>query len=181
MNDDVWNALQPALQLLTRLLNSEHPHFRDLMDGNTRQPIPAYQDFRAHNEEDADDGPGELAQTDFLTKFVPKHKIDLSQSYESIRWLASIGFDWEGHVKRIMDDTFTMDIISSRWDPSNTVMMDYQAYGMNYRIGRSATAQNIVCVSAELIWPLLQPGISESEKLSASFIIASVLLHEIAV
>lgn len=178
-NDDVWGALQPALQLVTRILNSRHPHYRDIMDANTRQLIPDEQDPR-HGEEW-----GEELTVTHLTRMVKRDNIDMKKTHPEIRKLHEMGYDWETNVRRLVDATLHFEIGGCHFCAITGEYSDEMTYGYNYKYEDQEAmfprSYNIISIAAEMIWPLLIPETSKSEKLVASFLIAAVILHELTV
>ncbi|KAK7748218.1 hypothetical protein SLS62_008769 [Diatrype stigma] len=175
-NDDVWEALQPALQLVTRILNSEHPHYRDLMDVNTRQLLDEEHDPRY------EPGYTRNITTVNLTKMVKRANIDEDNTHDEIIALRKMGYDWEENVKRLMNRTLMFEIGACHFCALSGEYSDDLIYGYNYRYEEKSPRRscNILSLAAEMIWPLLIPETSQSEKLTASFLIAVVILHELS-
>ncbi|KAI1463836.1 uncharacterized protein F4812DRAFT_233757 [Daldinia caldariorum] len=179
-NDDLWNAMQPALQLLTRLLNSEHPGLHDLIDLRTRYKISP--DITADREN---------PRTPTLVGYRPlsEMKLDLENSWPEMIELSNMGYDFLHHTWRVLSECLTFEISSAWFDPievddNNAVdgvrETNVLTYGITQPSGRGSNARIQIWIAAELIWPLLVPQYSQSEKMTASFLIASTLMHEFA-
>ncbi|KAI5861523.1 hypothetical protein GGS23DRAFT_611513 [Durotheca rogersii] len=177
-NDVVWEALQPALQMVSRILYSNPPGLEALMDMRTRRPAPAEDDWRKDPE------------TPFVPIYTLMDKIDMDKTFEGIRFLASMGYDWRANTMRMLEQTLRLDLCSAFLNPEESDDEDDNekmfpaAYSFHFgitkmtRLGRDSY---ITCnLAIELIWPLLVPEYSQSEKLTVSFLIASTLIHELA-
>ncbi|KAI0005266.1 hypothetical protein F4779DRAFT_50597 [Xylariaceae sp. FL0662B] len=171
-NDTLWNALQPALQLITRVLNSWHPALIAVMDLRTRQPVDSARDGRTNPE------------TPFITKFVQQQDMDISKTYQQIRELNDLGYNWCDEVMRVLHRHFRLDLSAAHLGIGEStegvpIESDNFSYGWTFRWGAEEGTTITSYVSVELIWPLLVPQYSQSEKMAASFQIATTLLHEI--
>ncbi|CAJ2512475.1 Uu.00g054900.m01.CDS01 [Anthostomella pinea] len=172
-NDKVWDALQPALQLVTKILESNPAHLNALYNMNTRQDIDPERDPR--------DDP----ETASLMKYVMEDEIDLGLSDPRIQKLNDLGYDWKYHTVRILDRCLRMDIgscylLGHGADEYNEVKGSSMAYGFTNSTVCGADSYITISIAAEVIWPLLVDTYSQSEKLTCSFIIASTILHELA-
>ncbi len=167
--------MEPALLLATRILASGHPHLTAITDLRTRQLIGTSQDPR---DEDDDENP---PRTSFLYKYVPMSRIDLDKCHENIRNLHRMGYNWPANVRRVLDKQLYLDIGSAYWSPMGRSDIENAIYGFTYRESKGPQSSIHISIAAEMIWPLLVPGISASEKLASSFMLATTLLHEMAV
>ncbi|KAI0110631.1 hypothetical protein F4776DRAFT_667507 [Hypoxylon sp. NC0597] len=173
-NDRLWKALQPALRLATKVINSNHPVFQALLDLRTRQPVDKEFDQRAK------------PSTPFLTKIVPIDEMDVSRTYPEIRRLDGWRYSWPDNIMRVLNDTLLLDIGSCWIEPEKNSKGEVQEsdiviYGSTRIEGaREVNSTIIMNIAAEILWPLLIPGYSESEKMTASFAAASTILHEFA-
>ncbi|KAI0542569.1 hypothetical protein GGR58DRAFT_497114 [Xylaria digitata] len=178
-NDALWAALQPALRLASMVLSKNPPLLEAIYNMNTRQPIPPEFDGRSSKP------------TPTLTKFVRVEDIDMSKTYPEIYQLSVIhGYDWKSNVMRHLRDVLEFDIGSAynqsyfytfppkeqlQQDPFNTFTL-----GCSGLIDEGDDRKIRIKLGAEMIWPLLVPQYSASEKMTVSFTIASTLLHEFA-
>ncbi|KAI2605638.1 hypothetical protein GGR54DRAFT_644271 [Hypoxylon sp. NC1633] len=177
-NDSVWQALQPALQLATRVLDSRPPGMRAALDMRTRQPQPQHMDGRPRPR-----------PTPAVTTYGPVSDIDRHKMYPQIRMLDDMGFDWDGNVAAVLASVLRLTIgcayftPAPAWDP-NTNTYDKLGedlsvtYGWTHCHRAGADSQITITIPAELIWPLMTNAFSQSEKLTTSFAIATTLLHE---
>ncbi|RYP28811.1 hypothetical protein DL767_007029 [Monosporascus sp. MG133] len=170
-NDELWEAMQPALQLASRVLRSNHPHFAAIADMRTRQILPDSADFRDEDE----------AETPYLLNYVPFGQIDISKCPEGIRKLHYMRYDWHANVSRILNRVFRLDICSVFWNPVTAEVQEGVTYGWTYRLAGLGDNTTITStVGAEVVWPLLSKEYSQAEKLSVSFLVADIILHEFA-
>ncbi|KAI1653796.1 hypothetical protein F4813DRAFT_393379 [Daldinia decipiens] len=179
-NDILWAALQPALLLVSKMLLSDHPGIRDVMDLRTRYKIP-------DNLVEDRDNPS----TPNLVGYRPLEKtiLDLENSWPEMIQLNEMGYDFVQNVWRVLFYCLRFDISCAWFEPTeandaNAVDGVKEAktliYGVTQASGRGRDTIITIWIAAELIWPLLVPQYSQSEKLTASFIIASTLMHEFA-
>ncbi|KAI2641330.1 hypothetical protein GGS21DRAFT_487683 [Xylaria nigripes] len=182
-NDALWKALEPALRLASMILDNNPPHLEAIYDMTTRQPIPLNEDGR------------KFPDTPTLTKYVRKESIDLDETYPALRQLKQVyNYDWKANVQTILHDTLTLEI-DSGFEVQNPTPDDnkerkfYDPFGVSIygctstRVtekGGIPTPTINITLSAEMIWPLLVPQYSRSEKIICSFVVASTLLHEFA-
>ncbi|OTA63285.1 hypothetical protein K449DRAFT_443855 [Hypoxylon sp. EC38] len=173
-NDRLWKALQPALRLVTQVLNSNHPVFQAMMDMRTRQPLNPSLDQRKGKK-----------QTPHLTRIVPIDEIDMRFTYPGIRNLDNWGYSWPDNVLRVLSGLLMVDI-GSAWvqpfpdDKGGVNDSNDMVYAWTWIRGQGPKAPIVINIAGELIWPLLVSGYSESEKMTTSFALASTILHEYA-
>lgn len=145
----------------------------------TRQRIDPKLDPRTDYD---DEGNYQKRRTEYLWKYVSVDQIELDKTHRSVQVLAEAGFDWVANVDRLLDDSIVLDIGSCFWDPTESIVTDGMTYGWTFQFANTAeNHRSHISIGAELIWPLLSSDISSSEKLNCSFIIASVILHEMGV
>ena len=174
-------ALQPALQLVTRILHTDHPFWVALLDARSRRRIDA--SLLAH-------GMTSAIQTNwisFTAHFDPggplaTHGSAQPASQHSIT-VASFGYDLPRAVAEFLCERLQIGIFSAThsWD-RGTVLNDID-WGMtsplNERDPQSAAV--LIQIGAEMMWPLLAPEFTLKEKASVSTMIAATMLHELAV
>ncbi|KAK5633797.1 hypothetical protein RRF57_009511 [Xylaria bambusicola] len=186
-----WNVLKseqmtrsgtrcsPALRLTSLILAHKPPHIRALFNMCTRQPIAPQFDGR------------KAANTPTLTKYVLEENINMDLTYPAIRALKEVhNYDWEANVLRHLSSALELDIGSG-------YTMSFQSYNAyleslepepydDFSLGSTGmynegTKHTIrIKIAAEVIWPLLVPQYSSSEKMVCSFEIANTLIHEFA-
>ncbi|KAK8080782.1 hypothetical protein PG997_008600 [Apiospora hydei] len=176
-NPTIWAALQPALQLVTRVLQTNPMFWRSLKDLRTRRKIDARLDPRGPDEQ----------RTAFLQKFIPLDEIpqpgdrgyrrDFDRRYWALEELAAAGFDFAYHVDRLLLNHLHIGICGGFVDVDGKP--DSFVFGRTSISFAGPDSSIYVNISAELIWPLLVPLYSSSEKLSTSYIVATTILHEL--
>ncbi|KAI0015737.1 hypothetical protein F4780DRAFT_786044 [Xylariomycetidae sp. FL0641] len=174
-NDQLWEALQPALRLLTTLINCDHPFLGALLNMNTRQKIDPSLDPRPEPKRSP------------LVKFVPERAIGTGETWAPLEELRRLGYDWKAETLRVLRERLTLDInsvfVSPTEDPSAPNGVDIipdGAYGVTSSLLAGPDTKINIQIGAEMIWPLLCPEFSQSEKMATSFAIATTLLHEFA-
>ncbi|KAK7955986.1 uncharacterized protein PG986_005208 [Apiospora aurea] len=178
---DFWGKREeydvPALQLVTRVLQTNPMFWRSLKDLRTRRKIDARLDPRGPDEQ----------RTPFLQKFVPLDEIpqpgdrnyrrDFDRRYWALEELAAAGFDFAYHVDRLLLRHLHIGICGGFVDVDGKP--DSFVFGRTSLSFAGPDSRIYVNISAELIWPLLVPIYSSSEKLSTSYIVATTILHEL--
>ncbi|KAI8623431.1 hypothetical protein F5Y19DRAFT_481708 [Xylariaceae sp. FL1651] len=174
-NDSLWDALQPALRLVSKVIDSYHPHLEAILNMNTRQPIAPHLDQRTD------------PTTPSMTKYVLEEDIDMDETYDEIRELHDVhGYDWKTNVLRLLYNCLILDIGSCYARTGYSAQYISGVHTTDLTYGFTQTTENgpsawiTLRIGAELIWPLLVPQYSKSEKMACSFLIASTLLHEFA-
>ncbi|POS74970.1 hypothetical protein DHEL01_v206632 [Diaporthe helianthi] len=85
-NDELWNALQPTLWLVSKVLKSGHPFWKAILSLYHLRPVPKEKDGRTDEE---------MADPDYRAYISLWYEIDRSQMYPSARQLMDAGFDSE--------------------------------------------------------------------------------------
>ncbi|KAI1125520.1 hypothetical protein F5Y10DRAFT_284198 [Nemania abortiva] len=177
-NDALWNALGPALRLASMVLSKEPPILEAVMDMNTRQPLPVEQDGRVTEDDD----------TPTLAKYVLREDIEMDKTYPALRTLKEVhNYDWKDNILTVLQGCLMLDIdwgfsLGEGGDrqPDDLTADSHRrySYGSTWYDAKRGVIR--LRIAAELIWPLLVPQYSASERMVASFTIATVLLHEFA-
>ncbi|KAK6827645.1 hypothetical protein PG987_010986 [Apiospora arundinis] len=176
-NPMVWAAIQPALQLVTRVLQTDPPLWRSIRDLRTRRKVDPRLDPRS----------AEDSRTPYLQKMIRQDEIkqpgdqgyqeDLDDRWEAIETIASHGFDFTYHVDRLtlnhLEFSFGTGCMDEEGKPTNF------EYGRTTLINAGLDSKIQIAIAAELVWPLLIPIYSSSEKLCASYVLATTILHEL--
>lgn len=172
-NVQLWAALQPALQLVTKVLKSGLPFWRAVKDLRTRTAIPTELDPR----------PEEDRATPRLVRIRPLEEAladGAVQDWPVLYDLVEQGLDYEKAVDYVLRKTLKLDIGSGYLSNNGRRRSDYRHGETSViRLGQDSTIKTEI--SAEILWPLLVPNYSDSEKLTTSFLVAAVLLHELMV
>ncbi|KAI0551226.1 hypothetical protein F4679DRAFT_593662 [Xylaria curta] len=185
-NDALWEALQPALRLVSMVLAKKHPHLEAIINMNTRQPIPVKKGEASKK----------FPPTD--TRYVLEKDIDMRKTYSAIRQLHEVyNYDWRANVIRVLNRSLRLDIDSgytlgmANRNIDEPITKDAHA---SFTFAATSTHRSFrapgaapnpfetikIKLAADLLWPLLVPQYSKSEKMSFSWVIASTLLHEFA-
>ncbi|KAK0643703.1 hypothetical protein B0T16DRAFT_459815 [Cercophora newfieldiana] len=178
-NDVIWAALQPALLLATRILDSSPPFINTILDPfNTRHVDPN----RIPRSYRGDSKLFAIFDRFALGAPLPTQSMaDLER--DSRIDVAGAVCDWLGKCLRFSinaarKNTYNEETVAP---PSNPVI-----YGKTYRQSVIPTDEHPypwkvqIEIAAELIWPLLVPAYTMAEKSNASFMIAGTLIHELA-
>ncbi|KAF7546591.1 hypothetical protein G7046_g9259 [Stylonectria norvegica] len=150
-NDKVWEAIQPGLQLATRLLEADEPFVKALQNITNR----FYADYTR------DQRP--LAER----KKAPTLKYMRHLDKSDPNWLASAArlhaYPGGYHM-----------------DPSGK-FADAECATMGQTDMRAIFVPDApirISIAAELVWPLISKSLSDSERMVASFVFATTLVHE---
>ncbi|KAI5917593.1 hypothetical protein F4810DRAFT_695784 [Camillea tinctor] len=171
-NDALWTAMQPALQLASRIIENKHPLMEAIANMETRQYVDPDRDPRE-----------EPRNTPHLVKYVLEKDIDPEKMPKPIARLKQTGFDWKQN---------TWDVLQKclRFDIGSAFLMPGPEYGHPDLVNEhsdfiyASTTQNdpeqiTITLSAEIIWPLLVNKYTKSEKITCSLILASTMVHEL--
>ncbi|KAK9772265.1 hypothetical protein SCAR479_11120 [Seiridium cardinale] len=167
-NDEIWDILQPSLQIASRILHQNPPVWQALKDLRTRQPIL---------DDDLDPRTNKRANTTPLMRMVPIGAIDIDECPEPVQLLCrDLGFNTVQRIDELLVQNLRFFIGAGHNSP--------EAYNTDGKFGSTrfnpkVPGQVIVDISAEMIWPLLVNEYSSSEKLCCHFMIAVTLLHEL--
>ncbi|KAK1780188.1 hypothetical protein QBC45DRAFT_113785 [Copromyces sp. CBS 386.78] len=162
-DEELWNALQPALQLVTRVLQMNHPFWRACLDYLCAIEVPEQRKSETHKDKkliyiDPDE------PKDFFRKLGADTRARLALEYIQERIWFSIKSSHQFRVvckgKGNPDDTTGETVPSHRHNP------------VNFRLE--------VVIAAEIMWPLLVPEYNIVEKQNCSLVIATTILHELA-
>ncbi|KAI1294324.1 hypothetical protein F5Y03DRAFT_399624 [Xylaria venustula] len=175
-NDALWQALQPALRLVSMVLSKNPPLLEALFDMRTRQPLDSWSDTR------------QTRGTPTLTKYVRHENIDLGKTYPEIYELhARHNYNWKENVLRRLGDIMRLELKSgwnmSGWltvEDENNADQPYTKFMHGCAVLSHTNNSIHIWLAVEKIWPLLVPQYSKVEKMLCSFDIANTLLHEFA-
>ncbi|KAJ3946742.1 uncharacterized protein N0V96_003116 [Colletotrichum fioriniae] len=162
-NDYLWDKMQPALLLASRILDhldKNDPFWRRLHDVLNRQTIGEPCDYR----------------TPEMRRKNPAVKFTL-QDYD------------DGEQNAIVDDETRKGMFDVHFEVLHVLQtrMRFMLYSGNK--GEDSGTAGVTCVSgssidvyiaADALWPLVVPGYSEDERLLQGFFLASTIIHEIA-
>jgi hypothetical protein len=171
-------ALQPALQLVSRVLYTNPPFWTALLDVRTRHAIdPAKMPHGARWTRFSDyfDPATPQPSTCHLHETLRAHNFDLVAAVASLlsdRLALSLH---DGASEWANQKGQRVSLVSSCVDGRTKVD------GWSGRGWVSPGTKIYVMIAIQMIWPLLAPCFTEKEKAASSLAIATVMLHELAV
>lgn len=171
-NAVLWEALQPALQLVSKVLRSKPLFWTALKDLRTRVAIPEEYDPRPVQDRNTH----RLVRVRLLDEALED---DAARDWPILYQIAEDGLDYESAINYVLEKKLRLEITSGHMDDGK--FREQFRYGVTAPVSEAGD-RNIKCsLSAEMFWPLLEPNFSSSEKLATSFLVAVVLLHELMV
>ncbi|KAK0767018.1 hypothetical protein N5P37_000748 [Trichoderma harzianum] len=167
-NEEVWNSLQPALQMATRLFCQDDPFFKAILDVGNWYKIPATSDSNPQKAK------------------APNFKIELrSDKSEAIgyqhRVRPSAKFNPVELTFKVLESRLKWRIVSAHYDiESPTGKFDAETAFAVTRFKLSNPSSSIcINLAAEFIWQLLATQLSSSEKIMVSWMLAATMVHEL--
>ena len=166
-NDEVWEAMEPALMLVTRVLKEKPEFLNGLLSIWDHKIVPPQRDNRPQCEKSSyplrtfdtvptsESDPSVWPDTQFLRP--------IGEKFISAAWgllAKELRFILHGGIGQL-GATYTPRERFTDWE-NNPPTID-------------------IVINAKLVFPLLVPGYSQSEKTMASFSLANTILHEIGV
>ncbi|KAH7171456.1 hypothetical protein EDB81DRAFT_852035 [Dactylonectria macrodidyma] len=168
-NDNVWEAMQPALQLASRLLSADHPFLSAIKDITNR--------FRV--DDSLDHRPAEAKKLDpkfSFRSFVNMNDPSLVPAARLMRQVPH--FDPTALSQTVMEVFVRLSVRSGHYHFSNK-FQELATAGVTGNPGVEVCGKLIqISIAAELVWPLLEPNFSSSEKIMASYVLAVTIVHE---
>lgn len=170
-NDMIWAALQPALQMATRILNSNHPYWVALFNLYNRGPIEHGRDSRNNVQQ------GHIPIRDNL-----KLNMNLNDMWDESKRLHALDYPSIDVTSKVLMDRLRWEFGSVYRNTGEEKQMNNPNYGATtYDRQYPGKSPITIKIGAELIFPLLVQSYSLAEKASCSFIVAATMLHELAV
>lgn len=163
-DEELWTALQPALQLVTRVLQMNHPFWRACLDYLCAVDIPEHRKSENHQDKQLIYiDPSE--PKDFFRKLGAESRQKSAFEYLQERvWF---------NIKSSYDFNIVCKGTKNGGDTSAETVPFYRHDPVNFRLE--------VVIAAEIMWPLLVPEYTIVEKQNCSLVIATTILHELAV
>ncbi|CAN8102336.1 unnamed protein product [Discula destructiva] len=194
-DETLWTAMQPALQLVSKVLSMNHPMTWAWADIRKTQPtrsaLDEMEDERDQvSDEDKSYGIKRKNLFALWPEFSGKEEdLDrISRSFEEMRKFCQLGFDSTRYACEILKRTIQWEIDSSfRVAVGETG--DAAVEGLKRSYGASHIERTKdqdppfriqITISANFLWPLLVDEYSAAEKAATSFLVASTMLHELA-
>jgi len=176
-NNAVWAALQPALQLATRILNANHPAWETITNLYTRRRIDRCWDPRSD------------AQIARSPRSVHRYAMwpgppDPDALIPELRRLWDMGFDFKAATEAFLQDRLRFLIGHARTNHMGEESAAASGWTGIREQGPNRILQNMtfrVQISAEEVWPLLSSAFTAGEKAMVSFAVANTILHELGV
>ncbi|KAF3766937.1 hypothetical protein M406DRAFT_69114 [Cryphonectria parasitica EP155] len=190
-NPVLWAALQPTLQLVSKVLASDHPMTWAWADVRKLRPI---HDARKNSKRFSRDSliqaqrEAGISKTRRVALWPHRGEPGDELSGRELAWdeLVQIyekGFDTTRYACEILRRTIEWDIQPQyRFKPGEPDVENSASGGTTVRRVQDGPVpfKIIITVAAEYVWQLLVDDYSAAEKASVSFHLASVMLHEIA-
>lgn len=180
-NDHVWDVIQPALQLATRFLQTDHPYFVALLDAKSRRAIDVSRLLF---------GNASAAKTNWISftadfdRTKGSTAADLERfGAEPIATIDKYGFDLTAAAADFLKQRLKLQFFSSNSMWQKGKPMDRVVWGLTESWGRNDPmgAGINISIGAEMVWPLLIPEFTHKEKASCTMMIAATVIHEMAV
>jgi len=130
--------MQPALQLCTKILNSNHPAIETMMDIYTRTPIPDEEDSRSAN----------IKALSIPNRVRMSPDADINSTWLENIALKELGFDWKAVTLDYLKDNLVFCFNSIHWDIGGD-KSDQVIYGLTHRVERSTRI--IIEIGAEYV------------------------------
>ncbi|KAK3502410.1 hypothetical protein B0T13DRAFT_534090 [Neurospora crassa] len=160
-DEELWTVLQPALQLVTRVLQMDHPFWRACLDSLCGIEVPPHRKSKKHKDKKLIYiDPNE--PKDWFAKQGTHMRANLALSYIQERISLSIKSNRQ----------FVAGQGPGRDDMTGETQPYHRNDAVNFRLE--------VAIAAEIMWPLLVPQYTIVEKQNCSLVIATVILHELA-
>ncbi|KAG8169727.1 hypothetical protein KVR01_000472 [Diaporthe batatas] len=166
-NDAVWNALLPSIKLASRIIRSNHPHWRMLLAGIYHmRKVPREKDGRTRAEKQKSD------YREYRSLWL---NIDRNEMYPSARRLFDLRFEAARATLGILtsEGKLKWSVVEGVPNHNGLAMweVDEATCDFSYRL----------CLSVNFVWPLLVDQYTESEKAGYQVMLARIMLHELAV
>lgn len=164
-NDDVWNAIQPALQLVSYIIRSGHPYWQAMTSLFHLRAVDPSRDGRTP-EQLAGEG-----SRPYVSIWPNLDDPRVPAPFQGLQVLSDLQFD----------DDSSRELCLSLLDQHLRFSFQNHSSASSYvnDEGRDFWIPR-VSINAERIWPLLVPSFPDSVKAANLFILAGSLLHELA-
>lgn len=159
--------------MASRILKTNPAVWEAVRDLRTRQKMDPKFDFRSEDEKND-------SNVTHLTKMVPVEDIDITECWEPVQRLDAKGFDFVGALDQLMSQNCYLALGSGRIEPHDGEKSDW-VYGSCDMTEQGNDTRITITLSAELVWPLLIPDYSSSERLAACMMISGTIIHELMV
>lgn len=190
-NPVLWAALQPALQLVSKVLASDHPMVWAWADVRKIRPIRDYRDKIQDPTKDLIQEQRDMGITraslhalwpDFVGELTELSHRDMRM--DELVEIYETGFDTTRYVCEIVARTLEWDIRPMYRMDRNRRGGEEACCGTTHTLiqpGSTLPFKITISIAAEYVWQLLVDEYSPAEKASVTFHLASVMLHELTV
>ncbi|KAF5620473.1 hypothetical protein F52700_11201 [Fusarium sp. NRRL 52700] len=165
-NDRVWNAMQPAIQLASRFIETDDPFISSLLDITNRLWI----DPRLFQNQPGQD-------RDKKIRFVPDLDPDDPSRLGGAKAVIDSGINPRAATWQVLLRTIKIELASG-FVSHGKQQRDHAAGNTDSWITYPFAYNLRVAIDCELVWPLINDTYSSSEKLKASLILATTIAHE---
>lgn len=193
----IWNAIQPALQLVSKLLRAEHPTMLAWLDLRKLRPVTddrdTIEDPRGNDLKDPEAVNEGIARAYYFSVWPEFSGLEadlgpLTRSWADMRELCRSGFDTSQYAFDILRATIQWEF-QGYWRTGNpgTKTGSRKTSGSTFTIVSNKAPGNgppfniVIEISSDMLWPLLVDEYSATEKAAASFLLANTMLHELSV
>ncbi|EEU38970.1 uncharacterized protein NECHADRAFT_81502 [Fusarium vanettenii 77-13-4] len=167
-NDRLWNAMQPALQLATRMLLTNHPCIVGMQDVTNRYRVPDHL-YKNRKGQDPDEVKYKIKSDQ--QPLDPEH-VRGAQQLQSCPGFSAPAAS-QRTLERVMDLKLQSAFYSSGGKYKDHCIARTFMNGVSHREGTIK-----VTIDAELLWIVMSDKYSKSEKMVASLVFAAALVHE---
>jgi hypothetical protein len=173
-------ALQPAFQVVTRILNTNHPFWIALLNLKSRRNVSSARlAWGAHGLTTRNWSTFTLDYDP--TQFAATHPQQVGP--ESIKTLDRCGYDLPRAAAEVLAQRLRLSFFScvAKWKKGKTLSGITWGLTDNSSWDDPSAAGIDIFIGAEMVWPLLIPELTPKEKASCTMMIAVTMLHELAV
>lgn len=163
-NDELWEAMRPALLLSSRVLKEKPEFLNAILRIWDHKVIPPERDTRP--------------QKTFKLKTFDTTPTDPNDPalYPATQFLRPIGDMYVAAVWRALASSVRFHIHGDM-GPCGSTTCNVDKASADSRVAPRV----FIAINPNMVFPLLVSGYSKSEKIMASYFLASIILHEIAV
>ncbi|KAI0131863.1 hypothetical protein BJ170DRAFT_730044 [Xylariales sp. AK1849] len=154
--------------VVSRVLRSNPPFWQALRELRTRQLLDDDYDPRDPSDRHIPN----------LTVMVPVDQIDMALCWDPIKKLDALSFKSVEAVDNMLSKHIQISIVSG-FIEFDTGKRQTFVYGCCQTELAGPSSTITLYISAELIWPLLTPAYSSSERICTSMLVATTILHEL--
>ena len=170
-NDRLWNAMQPALQLATRMLLTNDPCIVGLQDVTNRYRVPDHL-YKNRTGQDPD-------EVKFKIKS-DQQPLDPEHLPGAQRLQSCPGFSAPAVSQRALERVMDLKLQSAFYSSGGKYKEHCIARTFMHGVA-SVNGPIKVTIDAELLWMVMSDKYSKSEKMMASLVFAAALVHEMMV